>query len=61
MRRCEVVSSAISLAAISALAPRLHARVLVDDQSAPLLLTRIIPIPDTVGWFDHMSFANERP
>ena len=61
MRRRKVVSSAKSFAAISAVAPRLHAQVLVEHQSAPLLLTRIIPIPDTVGRFDHMSFDNERP
>src|SRR5215472_14742600 len=45
---------------MSALAPRLRAQELVGDETAPLLLTRIIPIPDTVGRFDHMSVDNER-
>ena len=60
IRRRELVSSAISLAALGAGAPRARAQELVGDESAPLLLTRIIPIPDTVGRFDHMSVDNER-
>src|SRR5256885_14477971 len=37
-----------------------RAQELVNDESAPLFLTRIIPIPDTPGRFDHMSVDNKR-
>src|SRR5258706_6586951 len=60
MRRRELLSSAVSLAALSAVPTPLHAQELVNDENAPLILTRIIPIPDTVGRFDHMSVDNER-
>ncbi len=59
MKRRELLSSALSLGFASVVAPA-RAQVLVDDESAPLVLDRIIPIPDTVGRFDHMSVDNER-
>lgn len=59
MRRRELLSSALSFGIARVAAPA-NAQVLVDDESAPLLLDRIIPIPDTVGRFDHMSVDNER-
>ena len=60
MRRRELVCSAKSFSIISAVTPRARSQVLVNDETAPLLLTRIIPMPDTVGRFDHMSVDNER-
>ena len=60
MKRRELLSSAVSLAALSTIPAASHAQELVNDESAPLILTRIIPIPDTVGRFDHMSVDNER-
>src|SRR5215469_2330356 len=60
MRRRELVSSGLSLVLLSTISPPLRAQELVNDESAPLLLDRIIPIPDTVGRFDHMSIDNER-
>jgi hypothetical protein len=58
MNRRELVSSAVSLAGLSVIPVR--AQELVNDESAPLILTRVIPIPDTVGRFDHMSVDNAR-
>ena len=58
MKRRELLSSVASLAALSAMPAR--AQELVADENAPLILTRIIPIPDTVGRFDHMSVDNAR-
>ena len=60
MKRRELLSSAVSLAALSTISAASHAQEFVNDESAPLILTRIIPIPDTVGRFDHMSVDNER-
>lgn len=34
------------------------ARQLPTDESAPLVLVRIIPIPGVVGRFDHMALDN---
>src|SRR5512137_1528865 len=59
MRRREVLSSLAWLAAGSAVAMPARAQELVNDESAPLFLTRIIPIPDTPGRFDHMSVDNK--
>ncbi len=58
MKRREVLSSLTWLAAVIAAPGR--AQTLVDDESAPLFLTRIIPIPDTPGRFDHMTVDNKR-
>src|SRR6266566_5575240 len=60
MRRRQVLSSLAWLAAGSAVAMPGRAQELVNDESAPLFLTRIIPIPDTPGRFDHMSVDNKR-
>ncbi len=60
MNRRELLSSAISAAIFAALPQASRAQELVNDESAPLLLDRIIPIPDTVGRFDHMAVDNER-
>lgn len=60
MKRRELLFAAISSTTLNALSPALRAQELVNDESAPLLLTRIIPMPDTVGRFDHMSVDNER-
>ena len=60
MRRRQVLSSLAWLAASSATAMPARAQELVNDESAPLFLTRIIPIPDTPGRFDHMSVDNKR-
>src|SRR5258706_3752083 len=59
MRRRQVLSSLAWLAAGSAVAVPGRAQELVNDESAPLFLTRIIPIPDTAGRFDHMSVDNK--
>src|SRR5258708_14100041 len=59
MRRRQVLSSLAWLAAGSAVAIPGRAQELVNDESAPLFLTRIIPIPDTPGRFDHMSVDNK--
>jgi hypothetical protein len=58
MNRRELLSSAVSLAGLSVIPAR--AQELVNDETAPLILTRVIPIPDTVGRFDHMSVDNAR-
>src|SRR5215831_19993802 len=58
MRRRDLLSSVVSAAALSVIQAR--AQELVNDENAPLILTRIIPIPDTVGRFDHMSVDNAR-
>jgi len=60
MRRREVLFSAAAIAAAGVFVPKLRAQELVNDEFAPLILTRIIPIPDTVGRFDHMAVDNER-
>src|SRR5882724_11717133 len=60
MRRRQVLLSAAALASTGLFVPRLRAQELVNDESAPLFLTRIIPIPDTPGRFDHMSVDNKR-
>ena len=60
MRRREVLLSAAAFAAAGALGSKLQAQELVNDESAPLFLTRVIPIPDTPGRFDHMSVDNKR-
>ena len=60
MRRREVLSSLAWFAVGSAVAMPARAQELVNDESAPLFLTRIIPIPDTPGRFDHMSVDNKR-
>jgi DNA-binding beta-propeller fold protein YncE len=60
MRRREVLSSVVALAAAAAIPSLARAQELVGDESAPLFLTRIIPIPDTVGRFDHMAVDNKR-
>jgi DNA-binding beta-propeller fold protein YncE len=60
MRRRQVLLSAVAAAAAGAFVPKLRAQELVDDESAPLFLTRIIPIADTPGRFDHMSVDNKR-
>src|SRR3954463_8815127 len=60
MRRREALSSLAWLAAGSAVAIQARAQELVNDESAPLFLTRIIPIPDTAGRFDHMAVDNKR-
>jgi WD40 repeat protein len=60
MRRRQVLSSLTWLAAASVAAAPGRAQTLVDDESAPLFLTRIIPIPDTPGRFDHMAVDNKR-
>ncbi len=59
MRRRQVLSSLAWLVAGSAVAMPGRAQELVNDESAPLFLTRIIPIPDTPGRFDHMSVDNK--
>src|SRR5438105_10202162 len=60
LRRRQVLSSLAWLAGSSAVAIPGRAQELVNDESAPLFLTRIIPIPDTPGRFDHMSVDNKR-
>src|SRR5258705_2905949 len=60
MRRRQVLLSAAALASTGLFVPRLRAQELVNDESAPLFLTRIIPIPDTPGRFDHMTVDNKR-
>src|SRR5882762_5233968 len=60
MRRRQVLLSAAAIASAGLFVPRLRAQELVNDESAPLFLTRIIPIPDTPGRFDHMSVDNKR-
>lgn len=60
MERRQLLSSVVSLAALSTMPVPSLAQELVNDESAPLILTRIIPMPDTVGRFDHMSVDNER-
>src|SRR5258706_14457479 len=60
MRRRQVLFSAAAAAATSVFPLRLGAQELVNDETAPLFLTRIIPIPDTPGRFDHMTVDNKR-
>ena len=52
--------SGAAFAAAGVLGSKLQAQELVNDESAPLFLTRVIPIPDTPGRFDHMSVDNKR-
>src|SRR6266852_5369371 len=59
MRRRQVLLSAAALASTDLFVRRPRAQELVNDESAPLFLTRIIPIPDTPGRFDHMSVDNK--
>ena len=55
MRRRQVLISAISLAAVAAISAPVRAQELVNDEFAPLYLTRVIPIPDTEGRLDVWS------
>src|SRR5215469_4192815 len=58
MNKRDLLLAAVSLAGLRVIPAR--AQELVTDENAPLILTRIIPIPDTVGRFDHMSIDNAR-
>jgi DNA-binding beta-propeller fold protein YncE len=50
----------VCLALLFALAIGVKAQeVLQGDESAPLVLVRIIPIPDVLGRFDHMGVDNQ--
>jgi DNA-binding beta-propeller fold protein YncE len=60
MRRRQILLAAAAAAAAGVFVPKLRAQELVNDESAPLFLTHIIPIPDTPGRFDHMSVDNKR-